>query len=60
MTGHEREIAGAVEMARYWIRNPGEIGSTSYPQLCRELYTISLALVRLAALAASAQEPCEP
>lgn len=42
------ERCGAVEMARYWVRHPGDIGETPYPQLCRELYTISLALVRLA------------
>jgi hypothetical protein len=35
-------------MAQFWVRNPGRIGETPYSQLCRELYTISLGLTRLA------------
>ncbi len=47
MTPLAPDTQGAVEMARHWVGNPGRIESTPYPQLCRELYTISLALIRL-------------
>ena len=35
-------------MARHWVRFREEIDNTPHWQLCRELYAISLALVRLA------------
>jgi hypothetical protein len=44
----DAETDGAIEMARHWIRHPELIAEADYRQLCRELYTISLALVRVA------------
>ena len=42
------EIQGAVEMARHWMRHPERITEAGFPQVSRELYTISRALVRVA------------
>ena len=50
---HDAEIAGAIEMARYWVRNPGRM--VGFEQVCRELYTVSLALSRVAGQAENVQ-----
>lgn len=47
MSDSAGEISGAVEMARHWLRNPGQMPDAGFEQVCRELYTISRALVRL-------------
>lgn len=42
------DIEGAVEMARHWVRNPERMTDAGFEQVCRELYTVSRALTRLA------------
>jgi hypothetical protein len=52
----EAEIEGAVRMARHWLRNPGSMVDAGFEQVCRELYTISVALVRVAGAVATEAE----
>lgn len=48
---------GAVEMARYWLRHPERMTEAGFERVCRELYTVSRALVRLAADTDTSKEP---